>query len=268
MKCRTRDETVTISLRMDPAHTSDEKLSSLSIIVPAYNEEESLARVVSDCVCVGRSIARKLEVIIVNDGSTDGTGEVAKRLMAEFPEVRVIEHGRNRGFGAAQKTGFRNARYDFVTLVPADNQFDVRELRKYLPHIAHSDMVLGYRVKRFDRLHRRINTRLFRLTLRLLFGVKLRDVNWVKLFRRRVIDGLELFSDGIGVDAEMVVKALRKGCVVAEVPVTYRPRTTGVSTGDRPKNVIRTLVDLLILYRDIYFLERRKYQVRKWNFLM
>jgi len=245
------------------AAVQDEKLSSLSIIVPAYNEEESLADVVDSCVDVGKRIAHKLEVLIVNDGSADSTGDVAEEMHRKHDCVRVITHPFNMGFGAAQKTGFVNSRHDYVTLVPADKQFDPNDLCKYLPLIKSSDVVVGYRVNRADPIHRRINTRVFRMVMKLLFGVNLRDINWVKLFRRHAIEGMDIFSDGIGIDAEVVVKARSRGCRFSEVEVGYLPRTTGVSTGDSPVNVCKTVIDLLILWCKINFTDRRRYRIRR-----
>lgn len=228
-------------------------LGSLSIIIPAFNEEESLEEVVHASQKVGKEISKKLEIVIVNDGSRDRTGEIADRLARENPNVRVIHHPKNRGFGAAQKTGFEAAAHEFVTLVPADKQFDVRCLRKFTYLIPECDIVAGYRVKRKDKAHRRLNTKVFRMMMRLLFGVNLKDVNWVKLFRRQILDEMDITFDGIGVDAEIVVKAQRKGCRFRELWVSYLPRTTGQSTGDKPSRVMMTLIELAILWIRLNF---------------
>ncbi|MEW6359418.1 MAG: glycosyltransferase family 2 protein [Planctomycetota bacterium] len=232
-------------------------LSSLSIIIPAYNEEESIEDVVRDSLQVGADISKKFEIIIINDGSRDRTGKIADRLAEEYPNIRVIHHPHNRGFGATQQTGFANARCDYLTLVPADKQFDIRCLKKFTYLIPECDVVAGYRVKRKDRPHRKLNTKVFRMVMRLVFGVNLRDINWVKLFRREVFDSMDITFDGIGVDAEVMVKAQRRGFRFREVWVSYLPRTTGQSTGDAPMRVVKTLFELFVLWCRITFFPRR-----------
>ncbi|MBI3267834.1 MAG: glycosyltransferase family 2 protein [Planctomycetes bacterium] len=226
-------------------------LPGLTIIVTAYNEEGALERVVRECRDVARSIALDYEILIINDGSKDGTRRIADRLAAELTCVRTIHHPFNIGFGGAQKSGFLHARHEFVTLVPGDGQFDPRDLVRYVPLLEGADAVIGVRVRRQDRSLRRVNTQLLRWVMRLLFGVTLRDVNWVKLFRRRILDGIDITMRGIGVDAEVIVKASRQGCVFRELEVSYLPRRTGISTGDRPLNVLITGLELLRLWWEV-----------------
>lgn len=225
-----------------------EPLSGLTVIVTAYNEEGSLERVVHDCIGVARVLAREYEILIINDGSKDRTRSIANHLAEETPHVRVIHHPFNIGFGGAQKSGFLHAQHEFVTLVPGDGQFDARELLGYVALLAGADIVVGVRIRRKDPVHRRFNTFLLRSVMRILFGVRLRDVNWVKLFRRRILDRIEITMRGIGVDAEVIVKAAHLGCVFRELEVSYLPRTSGVSTGDRPLNVLITGIELVRLW--------------------
>ncbi|MCC6740999.1 MAG: hypothetical protein IT452_18310, partial [Planctomycetia bacterium] len=133
------------------------------------------------------------------------------------------------------------------SLVPGDHQFYPEDLARFLPFTRTADIVVGYRVGRKDSRMRRLNTKAFRFVMRILFGVTLRDINWVKLFRRDLVSHLDLEFRGIGVDAEVVVKAARKGCRFAETQVGYHPRTTGVSTGDKFINVVITILELVYL---------------------
>lgn len=224
------------------------KLSGISVIVTAYNEEGALEDVVEAVRRVAPQIAEKHEILIVNDGSRDRTPEIANKLGEKYPlEVRPIHHPFNLGFGGAQKTGFVNARYEWCSLVPGDHQFYPEDLAHFLPLAKNADIVVGYRVGRKDSKIRRLNTKAFRFVMRILFGVTLRDINWVKLFRRELVSHLELEFRGIGVDAEVVVKAARKGCRFAETQVGYHPRTTGISTGDKFINVVITILELIYL---------------------
>jgi len=224
------------------------RLSGLSVIVTAYNEEGALEEVVEALRRVAPQIAEKHEILIINDGSRDRTPEIANRLSEKYPaEVRAIHHPFNLGFGGAQKSGFLHARHEWISLVPGDHQFFPEDLARFLPFTKDADIVVGYRVGRKDSRIRRLNTRVFRSVMRLLFGVTLRDINWVKLFRKKIIEGLDLEFRGIGVDAEIVVKAARRGCRFAETQVGYHPRTTGVSTGDKFLNVVVTVLELFYL---------------------
>ncbi len=224
------------------------KLPGLSVIVTAYNEEGALEDVVEAVRRVAPQIAEKHEILIINDGSRDRTAEIANRLGEKYPaEVRPIHHPFNLGFGGAQKTGFINSRYEWCSLVPGDHQFYPEDLSHFLPFTKTADIVVGYRVGRKDSRMRRLNTKAFRFVMRLLFGVTLRDINWVKLFRKSLVAGLDLEFRGIGVDAEVVVKAARNGCRFAETQVGYHPRTTGVSTGDKFINVVITILELIYL---------------------
>ena len=236
-----------VATPVSPGEATQKRLSGLSAIVTAYNEEGSLETVVETLKDVLPTLAENFEIIIVDDGSRDATPRIANRLAEQDTGVRVIHHPFNVGFGGAQKSGFLHSRYEWITVIPGDNQFDPRDLARYLPFTEEADIIIGYRVNRRDSWMRRLNTRVFRLVIRSMFGVTLRDINWVKLFRKSMVDVLDLQFRGIGVDAEVVVKAARAGCRFAELEVGYRPRRTGVSTGDKPINVLITIVELMYL---------------------
>ena len=220
-------------------------LSGLSIAVLCYNEEATLARVVYDSVLVGNQLAERCEVIIINDCSDDDSFAIAESLAQQLPEVRVIHHPSNRGFGAAQRSGFQAASLEFVTTVPGDAQFDVNDLHKLAAAIDDHDIVIGYRVARGDYLYRRVKTRVFWWALRLFFGIRFRDINWVKLYRRRALESIDLVSNNIGIETEIVHKAQHRGLRLTEVPVGYLPRQAGVAQGDRAKNVVHTIGELI-----------------------
>lgn len=226
----------------------DDLLPNLSIVIPALNEEGSLEGVVRKAVGVAREIARESEVLIVDDGSRDRTAEIADRLAHENPGIRVIHHPFNIGYGGGQRSGFMHAKYDYLTFVPADNQFDVEDLKKFLPHMRHADAVIGIRIHRQDSNYRRLKTRIFRWVMRVLFGITLHDINWVKMFRKSALGDFDVEHRGIGIDAEVVVMAKHRGCRFAEVEVGYHPRTTGIAKGDQPINVLITILELLSLW--------------------
>lgn len=219
----------------------------LSIVVPCYNEEAALETTVLGVHEVARTLVPAFEIVIVDDGSRDRSGEIARSLAARLPGVTVVGHERNRGFGAAFSTGVASARGDLVTLIPADGQFPPEDLRRLHGRIGGVDLVVGFRVGRGDPLRRRITTTIFFFVMFFGLGVLLRDVNWVKLYRRRVLESVKPSFAGIGIDAQLMVGATRRGFRFAQTRVGYLPRTSGRSTGDDPRRIWTTLRELLRL---------------------
>jgi len=216
----------------------------ISIIVPAFNEELNLEGAVLDVLKSADALLDDLEVLIINDGSRDRTGEIAEELAERFDSVRVVHHPFNVGYGGGQRTGIANARYPWVMIVPADRQFDPRDIEKYIPYMDEADIIVGYRSGRKDTLFRKMNTVLLQLVMAALFGITLRDINWVKLMRKSILQRFQIESKNIGVDAEVVVKARHFGCRFREVHVQYLPRLAGQSKGDKLLNIAITLIEL------------------------
>ena len=183
--------------------------TSISAVMPAYNEEENIETAVLRMVEVLASLPfREWEVIVVNDGSRDRTGEIIDGLAAKDPQrLRVFHHDPNRGYAEALKTGFTSARYELVFYTDSDNQFDVRELANLLPLIEDADIVCGFRIYRFDPLTRLILSWVFNLLVRVVFRINVRDIDCAfKLFRREVFDKVTIESKKFFVDAEVLAK--------------------------------------------------------------
>ena len=227
------------------------RLPGLSVVVPAFNEEATLESVVRDVLSVAPGLAAESEVIIIDDGSTDKTPAIADGLAGSDPRVRVVHHERNLGFGGTQKTGFREAKLPFITLIPADGQFPAGDLQRFLPFAEEADVVLGYRIGRRDSLGRRIQTAVFKMVFRHLLGLRFKDINWVKLYRRDAVRFIDIQSRRIGVDAEVVAKIMRRGGKVKEVEVSYVPRRAGVASGSQPAVLVKTLLELSRLWWDL-----------------
>ncbi|MFW9876684.1 MAG: glycosyltransferase family 2 protein [Candidatus Thorarchaeota archaeon] len=228
-------------------------MNNLSVIVPAYNEERSLKNIIEELVSVLDHVPLKYEIIIVDDGSKDATPKIADILSKRFKFVRTVHHNFNIGYGGAQKTGFRAAKYDLVTIVPSDDQFNVRDIKKYFPLMKENvDAVLGVRVNRNDPLFRKINTRLYNLILNIFFGLKLRDVNWVKMIRRKYLVDMDINSKGICVDAEVIIKLKDKKCRFKEVEVGYYKRKYGNAASTSFLSILITLTELMDLWIDLF----------------
>src|ERR1700716_1929577 len=228
---------------------------SISAVLPAYNEEGIIERTVRHVADILRSVATDFEVIVTNDGSRDRTGQVLSDLQTRQPDLhlRIVTHERNRGYGAALASGFDASHKDLVFLTDGDKQFDVAELRDFLPVMdGQTDLVIGWRRNRADPLLRKANALGWKTLVNLLFGYTAKDVDCAfKLFRRRVWESMTVQSRGATFSAEFLIKARRLGFHVKELPVSHFPRTAGSPTGARLGVIARAFVELFRLWRNL-----------------
>jgi glycosyltransferase involved in cell wall biosynthesis len=221
-------------------------MKGLSIFLPAYNEEDNVKRAVTSVSAVAKGLGRTYEIIVVNDGSVDRTGQIVRDMMPQLPELRLVEHYPNRGYGGALKAGFAAAEGELVVFTPADNQFDFREIDLLLAQADQADIVTGYRADRQDSFVRKLNAFGWNMLVRLLFGNLCRDIDCgFKLVRREVLDHVNLVSNGAMIDTELLAGAKARGFRIAEVPVTHLPRLGGAATGASPKVILRAFRDLV-----------------------
>jgi glycosyltransferase involved in cell wall biosynthesis len=215
---------------------------SLSFVLPAYNEEANLETAVGSAVEVASSLVPDFEVIVVDDGSTDGSATLLRRLQAKHdPHLRVLTHWTNQGYGGALRSGLTAATGSLVFFTDSDNQFDVRELKDFVALIDRVDMVTGFRVSRQDPLARRIVAWCYNRLVGLLFRLRVRDVNCAfKLMRREVIDQMALECDDSFISAELVARARKGNFRIAQRGVRHYPRPAGATTV-RASFVPRTL---------------------------
>jgi glycosyltransferase involved in cell wall biosynthesis len=219
--------------------------SSISAVLPAYNEVAVIAETVRRTQAALESCGvADHEVVVVDDGSNDGTGDRVRGLAGELPATRLLSHPHNLGYGAALRTGFEAARSEVVWLLDSDGQFDPGDLGLLLAPWEPGSMVAGYRARRHDPWSRRANHAAFFALVRMLTGPTLRDVNCAfKLFDRKL--GLRLSSRGAMISTELALRARDRGCRIVEVAIPHHPRTTGTATGARPAVVARAFVELL-----------------------
>ncbi len=233
----------------------------LSVILPAYNEEENIASVLEESIAVLERLsvpplaeAGRWEIVVVNDGSRDRTAEEAARVAAQYPEnVRVMSHDANRGYGAALRTGFEASQHDLVFYTDADGQFSLGDLRYFLPHIDDHDMLVGFRVYRFDPLFRLVMSWGYNRLVRILFRVRVRDIDCsFKLMRREVLESIGLETDDFFIDTELVARARRWNFRIMEKGVKHYPRRAGESSL-RPSHIPRTLRTVFRMWWRIHF---------------
>lgn len=224
-----------------------DKLKELSLFFPAYNEEGNLADTVEKAIPVLKKTAERYELLIVNDGSKDKTGEVAGKLAKKYSFIKVITHSPNQGYGAALKSGFYNSKYEWIVTIDSDGQFDFSEVEKLIDKSSEADIVIGYRLNRQDPMIRKIFGWGWTLLANLLLRVKVRDVDCAfKLVNKKVIDKIpELQSTrGAMISPELLGRAKKAGFRITEIGVHHFPRKEGKQTGANLKVIFKSFIDL------------------------
>ncbi len=224
---------------------------------PVFDEEQNVGAVIESARTIGARLAQDFEVVVVDDGSRDGSAAIIDAWATRDPRVRAVHHAANAGYGAALRSGLREARGALVFFSDADLQFDLAELEHLIAHTRDFDIVAGYRSPRSDPWPRIIIARFWAGIVRLLFGLQVRDIDCAfKLFHRRVVDELPLASVGAFINTELLVRARAAGFRIHQVPVSHRRRRHGRQTGARPRVIARAFVELLRLYRSLRSAER------------
>ncbi|MBI4229450.1 MAG: glycosyltransferase family 2 protein [Planctomycetes bacterium] len=217
----------------------------VSFIIPCFNERENLPRLVEEALATLPGLLPEFELLLVDDGSADGTREEAQRLARLDPCVRALAHERNRGMGAAIRTGLAQARFPWSMSVPGDGQFDPARVADFLPHRPDADLLLGCRTNRVEGVRRRLVSWVNRTLIRILFLVRVQDPAWVKMVRTDLARRCNLTSDGFFWETEILVRASRLGAHLRDVPTACRSREHGVSTASTLRSVVRTALAML-----------------------
>lgn len=220
---------------------------SLSVILPAYNEEELISSTITDIMSVLSSWMQDFEVIVVNDGSKDKTGEIVADLTSRDPRIHLINHPVNKGYGAALVTGFESVGKEFAFFMDSDGQFDIRDLACFFPLTQEYDAVVGYRIDRQDTWMRKLNAWGWKKLVGFIFGVHVRDIDCAfKLFRAEFFRTNHLETRGAMINTEILYKLARAGYTSAEVGVQHLPRRAGKATGARLSVILRALHEMFI----------------------
>lgn len=238
---------------------------SISVILPAYNEEGGIRESVLGADNYLKNNFRDYEILVVSEGSTDNTGGVVRQLEKEIKAAKLFLRKEWTGLGGALRTGFKNASKELIFYTDADRQFDIRELDKFMPLIDRYDVVTGFRIKRNDASIRSLMSSLYNWTMKILFGVRVKDVNCAfKLYKREVIEKIDFLpnvTEGI-INIEIYRAALKNNYTIGEMGVHHYPRQTGSPNSEtklfgnivfiNPKFVFRYLKDAVKILKKIY----------------
>lgn len=238
------------------------KVDNLSAFFPAWNEEGNIKYLIEDALAILSEVADRYEVIIVlYEGSTDRTAEIVRRISEEDSRVRlVIQPREERGYGAALRLGYQNARYDLIFYSDADRQFDLGELKQYISLTERFDLVAGYRSRRSNPPVRIVVWKAYNWLMRVAFSLKERDADCAfKICRRRIFDKVSLNCRSGLADAELLLKARLFGYRITEVPVTHLPRRSGVSCFEASGGKLLNFPPLMVIWiiiKEVYALRR------------
>ena len=225
---------------------------SISVFFPCYNEQDNVTTTAEKALSVLEKVSVEFEVIIVNDGSSDSTGQIADEIAGRDSRVKVVHHRTNLGYGAALKSGFKTATKKLVFYTDGDGQFDINELPPLLPLMGQYDIVSCYRLNRQDPFIRKINAWCWTKLVCLLFAMKIRDIDCAfKLYKREIFDNIKLSSTGALIDTEILAKAVRRGYTITQKGVHHYPRTAGAQTGANLKVILRAFRELFKLHGQI-----------------
>jgi hypothetical protein len=225
-------------------------LYSLSVIMPAHNEEIIIAQTVQSVVETLARWGLDFEIIVVNDGSKDRTRAIVEAIVAADSRVELINHVVNQGYGAALTSGFRAATKDLVFFMDSDGQFEIRDLERFFPFLGTYDAVLGYRLDRQDTLVRKLNAWGWKMLVCLVFGLRVRDVDCAfKLYPTSFFHAERLETRGAMINTEILYKFTRAGYTYTEVGVRHLPRKGGRATGAKPAVIARAFGELFVYAR-------------------
>lgn len=235
----------------------DVEKESLSVVIPAYNEKDTIKNVVKEATEALKNLKIDYEIVLIDDGSTDGTSAIIDKL-AGSKGVRAVHHQKNKGFTGAMRTSFESARKNLVFLAPADGQFDFRQLKDFIEAIRGYDIGLAYRVKNEESFSRKFNSRVFHLLCGVLFNIHFREISTVSIWRRKVLQSIKIDSDDRSAMMlpELIYKAVQKRYKFTEVPIHWRLRRGGEAKGTGLITIVKTLTGMFSLWRKIVFEEK------------
>lgn len=231
------------------------KAPELSIFFPFWNEEKNIKKVVNSAIPIASKIAEKWEIIMIDDGSSDKTAEIAQELTKTNSNLSLIAHKPNRGYGAALKEGLTNAKYKLIVFTDGDGQFDFSEIGRFIEKIKNADIVIGFREKRKDHPFRHMLMILLKIWDLIFFGFYFRDIDCgFKMFKRESLRKiLPLKSEGAMITTEILAKAKKANLRIKQVKVTHYPRLHGDQSGGNLRVILRAIKESYGLWKELKY---------------
>jgi glycosyltransferase involved in cell wall biosynthesis len=225
----------------------------ITIFFPVYNDEKTIAKMTEKCIFVLKEIASNYEVIIINDGSPDNSGIVADEMAIKYEHVKVIHHTQNKGYGAAIKSGFTHAKYEWVCFTDGDDEYDIEDLRKMIRLKEYYDLIITFRyVKLYSTLRVFISS-IYNKIFRWVFRTNYRDISTgLRLMKKSVYTDINIISDSPFIGAEITLRTMLKGYRVGEMGIQTFPREFGKGASVSPKNIFKTIKDMRKVYQHIF----------------
>lgn len=223
-------------------------MTSLTVSIPAYNDAPALAAVVHESLAAVAELGLEAHVLVIDDGSRDETPQVCQQLAAELPQVRIVRHPQNLGFGPTIREAYLLPTSDWVVFLPGDGQIPAAQIIPlYRAAVAAGgcDLVLAVRAQRNDPWRRRFVSWCYNGMVSLVARRRIHDVNGTALIHRRLLDRIALEGRSAFIHAELVLEAMHAGANYLETPITHRPREHGSGSGNRPRVIAATFRDLL-----------------------
>jgi glycosyltransferase involved in cell wall biosynthesis len=221
------------------------KLSSLSILIPAYKDEETIEIVVKRAVQAARAVTSVFEILVLNDASPDRTGVILQKLKKQIPQLKVRTHTINQGYGRTFSELYSSGIYDWLYIIPGDYQIDPMEITKLVTSTNRADMIIGRRVQRQDNEKRKQQSAVYNALLRFLFGISIRDINSIRLMKRDVMKNRVITAKSAFIDAQLTIGAIRDGFTVIERPIVHRKRMTSGASGGKLSIILPVIIEML-----------------------
>lgn len=229
------------------------KVSSLTISIPAFNEEASIRTVINSALLIGPQCSDQFELLLVDDGSTDHTYEIMKDAAKKHTAITIVKHNHNKGFSGAIKSCYKKAQNEWIFLAPADGQVSMDVLPLFINKSKNVDVVVGFRSSNPEPLTRKLNSFVFHMMYRLLFGVTLREISTAMLWRKKILDQIEItaLDRSALIQPEVIYKAWKSGAKFTDVGFRYHPRIGGFPKGGDPTMIVVTMKEMIRLYKDM-----------------
>ena len=228
---------------------ADYQKPSLTVFFPCYNDKGTIQSLIEKADMVAREWTDNYEILVIDDGSHDGSRDILKNLQAQYPHLRIVFHQQNEGYGAALQSGFKEAKKDWIFYTDGDGQYDVLELRRLLPLMNQEVyLVNGYKIRRSDVWYRKILGKIYTAVSKIIFGIRIRDVNCdFRLMKRQIFETIKLTSKSGAIGLELIKKIQFAGFKILECPIHHYPRLHGHSQFLNVKRILQTVFDLVRL---------------------